>query len=156
MEVPASRLVCLLVCSLLAGCASGLTPRMGDAVIEVAVLTPPEGAKLDSSSIVSAVINYDVSDFRPGQYFLAAQFRKNAPGASGQEFRTFDGEFPTSNYPVLATASGSIRFDFPMQYVIDHPELGEEIEMWFFLNYRTTALQSVVIGTAGPFKFERK
>jgi hypothetical protein len=95
-----------------------------------------------------ARMSFRIADFRPGQYFLAAQVE-----AKG---RTTDGTFPSAGYPVPDKEVGEAVLEFPLSYVWTLGDVPRPFTIWLFLLKRDDANphKSAAVAVSGPVRYE--
>jgi hypothetical protein len=94
--------------------------------IQLLSITPQAGTPVHETTVLLAELAYSVEGFEPARFKILAQFDTNTSGV------TTDGAF--TNYPVLKTASGKLRFCFPLTYVWGAPNIKLPLTARFFLN----------------------
>lgn len=116
--------------------------QSGDTYREVTTLLPTLDSTLTQSSVISAQVRFYISDddWRPRQlYSIACLFD------SVEEGTTFDGSFPNDSYPIFNFQSGSVEYQFPLQYILGSQRLKHPITVHFYLIHLTQDDEQVVI-----------
>lgn len=122
-------------------------PAPAGSNLNVIRVTPTDGSTLFQDSVLEADLEYQVKDFKPGQFRILAQF------ALQQSGRSTDGDFPSSDYPVLASPTGRVHFCFPMAYVWQRP-LELPLNVRFMLTrFDGDASLSSVVSQTQPLRF---
>ncbi len=137
---------------LVGGCASSRNPAPAaeaKSTLTLSSVTPAAGGFLSEDSVVEADLAYSIGGFDArSEYLVMAQVERSQGG-------TTDGTFPRSSYPIIKSATGRLRFSFPVRHVWHRPEMKRPLVVWFYLNRRTSPRESVVIAMAGPVRYEK-
>jgi hypothetical protein len=108
-------------------------------------ITPPAGTNVQRNTTLVANLHYEVRDFEQDRFFVMAQFDTDI------DSRTTDGTF--ENYPVLKTASGQLRFCFPLANIWDDPRVKRPLKVRFWLNRKLSESESRSITGTAPFVY---
>jgi hypothetical protein len=147
----ASSFLCAVAILLALGCAKKAivatppTPQQPQLILNS--LSPDPGSTVKEDTVITANLSYRIPNFQHGQYFVCAQFPINKPDASS------DGDFPNKDYPVLVEPEGQLQFRFPMKYVWNRPEVVRPFRVWFYVNRKMGAGDSIVVAKTGPIEY---
>lgn len=149
----ASSFVCAAAILVLAlGCAKKVivatSPTPAQPQLILNSLSPDPGSTVKEDTVIIANLSYQIPNFQHGQYFVCAQFPTNKPDESS------DGDFPNKDYPVLVEPEGQLQFKFPMKYVWNRPEVVRPFRVWFYLNRKMGAGDSIVVAKTATVDYE--
>ncbi len=110
--------------------------------LELLAIVPPAGTNVTRETVLIADLHFMVRDFKASQFSVVAQFDTDIQNM------TTDGTF--KNYPVLNTASGKLRFCFPLTHIWDDPHVTRPLSVHFYLTKVRDGGGSEVIAQTEP------
>jgi len=146
MKLVAARTGLVLVLLIAVPGCNTSTPT-SKATLIVQKLNPSPGSRLSEDSIIDVDLAYEIADFAGDGYLLTAQVNTTREG------KTYDGDFPNSDYPILTKQQGTVHFSFPVKYVWKGSETQHPLVVRFYINQSTGGNRSKAIAHAGPFEF---
>ena len=139
-----------ILLAVIAGTALADGPKLPFAgrppVMRIAGLSLAPGTEVSKDSVIQATLDYEI--FEPGEYSIHASVETTNPN------RMTDGNLPSSSYPAVTEAKGTLVIDFPLKQVWDLPDVKKPISVWFFLDYKVDERTGRVVAAAGPVLYK--
>jgi len=124
------------------------------ATATVKSITPQPGSKLTPSTMINAVVDYDIRGFQPSTYWLDFVFETTTPNktigvAPGGGSSSSP---PRPNY--VQSAAGTVMLTQELSRLLSIPELKRPIRMRVYVHEQKTEMSNRVVGMSDWIEFQ--
>jgi quercetin dioxygenase-like cupin family protein len=120
------------------------------ATVVVRNIAPEPGSTLTASTVMNAIVDYEIRSFKPDTYWLDFVFETTTPNktiGTGPEVKTAGDRAsaaPRPNY--LQSATGNIKLTQDLSRLLSNPELKHPIRLRVYVHEQKTETSSRVVG----------
>jgi quercetin dioxygenase-like cupin family protein len=115
------------------------------ATLTLRSIDPPAASVLGSATQIAAVVDYDITNFRPAAFYLTMQFETTMPD------KTFSSSVVTPGAPrpdILAEAKGTHTIVQNLEPILRNAQLKQPVRLRIFLQEQTSETTSRVLAAS--------